>query len=458
MCVPNMTVRHNRKNSSPKFTALMISGLMIAGLAIAICAPGDMLIGSVLADDKKASATLVEVGNTTITDQQLKKALASSPFGIQFNAMGRDEQASLRGVILKRLVSSRLLELEAKAQKLAQSPAFKHDMSGFRKSLLYKKYMDGLRESVQMSKEDLKQMMLEYKNNPDAVTAARSSAVTQRYRALRVLAIQHMRQTYNVRTFEERIKPGITNDTILLQGRNIGLTYGDVIEGHNLDTPPPASWVKERLYQQAEVELVASAASEFDIDVSKQLASYKKERLPGLLRARLVKKWLAGNPDETLSSFYKAHPEVGSVASRWHIGQLVVATKKEADRLRNAIVEGASLFKMAGQFSIDPYGKSRNGDMGWLRKGKAHPSIEKAIESLKEGNVSEVIKTSRGFHLITVLDKRDGEQMRFAAIKDKIHQAFIETKMAEYLIDLQKKYKVVWKILGDKKAPANDKT
>jgi peptidyl-prolyl cis-trans isomerase C len=422
----------------------------VAGLAL--------LLGFVTplqAADNQGKQVLVEVGNTAITVTELEKALASSPFGVQFNTMSRDAQASLRGVILKRLVSSHLLLLDATDQNIAQSPAFRRDIDSFRKSLLYRRYMDRLRESVKMSKGRLRQLMLEYKDTPDALTAARATSLTQRYRALRVLAIQHLRDTYNVRTFEDRIKPGISPDTILLQGRNIGLTYGDLIEGYSLDTPPDSNWIRERLYQQAEVELVADAAIAAKIDVSKQVESYKKERLPALLRTRLQKEWIKN--EQTLRDFYKTHPEIGSVATRWHIGQLVLAKKEEAERLRHAIVKGASLFKMAGQYSIDPYGKSHNGDMGWLRRGHAHPDIEKAIEHLKDGDVSKVIETPKGFHIIVVLDKREGEQMPFSSIKDKIKQDFIDVKTAEYLKKLQKKYKVVWKFLQSEKIPANDR-
>jgi parvulin-like peptidyl-prolyl isomerase len=437
-----------------KFLANKSCTRLFAGLAFLLCSTGPLYAAGDTGQANKRQQVLVEVGNTTITVQDLRKTLASSPFGVQFNAMDKDAQASLRGVVLKRLVSSRLLQLEAVEQKLADSPAFKRDIDGFRKSLLYRRYMDELRNSVKMSRESLKQLMLDYKDNPDALTAARSTNITKRYRALRVLAIQHLRDSYNVRTFEDRIKPGITDDTILLQGRNIGITYGDLIGGLDLATPPDANWVKERLYQQAEVELVADATAA-SIDVSGQVHNYKKERLPGLLRAQLGKKWIKN--DLTLRDYYKAHPEIGTVATRWHIGQIVVATKDEATRLRNAIVKGASLFKMAGQYSIDPYGKSVNGDMGWLRAGKAHPDIEKAISQLKDGDVSEIIKTPRGFHLIIVLDKREGRKMSFASITDKIRQVFMDVKMAGYLKELQNKHKVVWKLLGQKNTGPNDK-
>ncbi len=408
------------------------------------------------AQSDRSTGVLVEVGSSTITSHDLEKTLASSPFGVQFNTMSRDEQASLRGVILKRMVASRLLKLDAEDKKLANSKAFKSDIVRFRKSLLYKHYMYALRDSVTLSKKSLKDLFLEFKNKPDALVAARAVRLTQRYRAVRVLAIQHLRERYKIRTFEERIKPGMRRTTILLQGNNIGITYGDLLAGYDLHTPPNANWIKERLYQQAEVELVANDALKQGIDVERQVENYKRERLPALLRKQLEKKWIKS--DHTLKDYYKRHPKIGTIAPRWHIGQLVVATKAEALRLRNAMVNGASLFKMAGRYSIDPYGRAKNGDMGWLRKNKGHPAILKAIKNLKEGEFSPIIKTSKGYHIVTVLDKRESKRLAYNSIVDKVRQTFVDEKMVDYLKKLQKKYKVVWKILQQRKVSNYDKS
>ncbi|MCF6199747.1 MAG: peptidylprolyl isomerase [Hyphomicrobiaceae bacterium] len=408
------------------------------------------------AQNEPNASVLVEVGSASITAHELEKTLASSPFGVQFNTMNRNEQASLRGVILKRMVASRLLKLDAEDKKIANDKAFQSDIERFRKSLLYKRYMYGLRDSVTLTKDSLKQLMQEFRNKPDALAAARASSLTQRYRTVRVLAIQHLRETYKVRTFEERIRRGMPRNTILLQGNNIGITYGDLLEGYDLRAAPDANWIKERLYQQAEVELVADDALRQGIDVTRQVDNYKRERLPAVLRAQLEKKWI--NTDHTLKDYYDNHPQIGTIAPRWHIGQLVVATKPEAERLRNAMVNGASLFKMAGRYSIDPYGRAKNGDMGWLRKNKGHPAIIKAIKNLQEGQFSPIVKTSKGYHIITVLDKRESKRLPYNTIIDKVRQTFIDEKMAEYLKDLQKKYKVVWKVIEQRRFTKNDKS
>jgi len=408
------------------------------------------------AQNEPNTSILVEVGSASITSRELEKTLASSPFGVQFNTMSRDEQASLRGVILKRMVASRLLKLDAEEKNIADNKAFQSDIARFRKSLLYKRYMYGLRDSVTLTKDSLKQLMQEFKDKPDALAAASATSLTQRYRAVRVLAIQHLRESYKVRTFEERIKRGMPRTTILLQGNNIDITYGDLLEGYDLRTAPDVNWIKERLYQQAEVELVANDALRQGIDVTRQVDNYKRERLPAMLRTQLEKKWIS--TDHTLKDYYNTHPQIGVIAPRWHIGQLVVATKAEAERLRNAMVNGASLFKMAGRYSIDPYGRAKNGDMGWLRKNKGHPALLKAIENLQEGQFSPVVKTSKGYHIITVLDKRESKRLAYNTIIDKVRQTFIDEKMIEYLKILQRKYKVVWKVLQQRGFPKNDKS
>ncbi|GAB1233584.1 hypothetical protein UT4_20520 [Ferrigenium sp. UT4] len=61
-----------------------------------------------------ADQVVATVGDEAIYARELEGAIASSPFYTQFNTMGEDEQASLRGDMLRRLVSARLLAREAR--------------------------------------------------------------------------------------------------------------------------------------------------------------------------------------------------------------------------------------------------------------------------------------------------------------------------------------------------------
>ena len=106
--------------------------------------------------------------------------------------------------------------------------------------------------------------------------------------------------------------------------------------------------------------------------------------------------------------------------------------------MRREIINGKSLFDLAGKVSIDPYGRARNGLMGWIQEGKGHPMIENAISGLADGEVSKVVHTSKGYHLITILERRPGETRSFAAIRDKVKQVYFSNKLTAYLQQLQK--------------------
>lgn len=60
----------------------------------------------------------------------------------------------------------------------------------------------------------------------------------------------------------------------------------------------------------------------------------------------------------------------------------------------------------AKKYSEDPGSKQQNGQLGWFSKGIMVPEFEQAAFSLKEGQISEPVKTPFGYHLILVLDKR----------------------------------------------------
>ena len=72
--------------------------------------------------------------------------------------MSEDEQASMRGDMLRRLVSARLLALEAKRLGLDKTTAFKRDMQDFRLGLLYRDYMEKLRSRIAIPPNTLADM------------------------------------------------------------------------------------------------------------------------------------------------------------------------------------------------------------------------------------------------------------------------------------------------------------
>jgi peptidyl-prolyl cis-trans isomerase SurA len=81
-------------------------------------------------------------------------------------------------------------------------------------------------------------------------------------------------------------------------------------------------------------------------------------------------------------------------------------TRLQLNALRDSIVAGGDFADFARRYSQDPNG-ANGGDLGWAKRGVAFvPEFEEAVFALKEKEVSPVVKTEFGFHLIQLLERR----------------------------------------------------
>lgn len=388
---------------------------------------------------------LATIGGLQVTADDLNTALGSSPFATQATSMSERDQAGLRGDMLRRLVAARLLALEAQRLGLDKTGAFRQDIEGFRLGLLYSFYMDKLRERIAVPTDTLDAMKRQFKGDVDGLAAAKAAYISEQYKPLKLAALQNLLQQDNIKLYEARIKPGVKADTVLMEGKSFQIKYGDIVDRKQYPALPNPEWVKEQLYKRGELLLVARAADKEGVDVSAKLAQYRAERLPAAMMDEQTRKWVAD--EKTLRRWFDKHPEVAQVAERRHVGQLVLAGRKEAEAMRARIVAGESLFALAGQFSIDPVGRKQNGDMGWMAAGRGMPELEKALATLQDGQLSTVIETREGFHLLTVLERKPGERKSYAEVRDRVRQLIINEQLPPYLGELERRYKVSWNVI-----------
>ncbi|MBN2700990.1 MAG: peptidylprolyl isomerase [Methylohalobius sp. ZOD2] len=336
---------------------------------------------------------LVTVGGHEITDAQLEQALKSSPFATRIPALGEDEQARLRGDLLRRLVHFEALLLEAERLGLDRTPGIQLELKTFEMGLLAQRYLQKLRDGIEVPVAQVQQWRQKFGTDLNALAAARALYVSRRYEAFKSDALADL---------EKR--------------------FGDLDE--------TALW--------------ARAARSAGIDVEEQVGDYRRELLVQKLRETKEKEWV---PDASvLRDYYRDHPAIGRVPERRRIGQIVVDSRELAERLRRRILAGESLFRLASKYSVDSYGREHAGDMGWLPAGIGMPPIEQALAALPDKTVSEVIETPRGFHLVMIVDRRPGEQKRFAAIEDRVRRAMLAEKFPDYVAQLLDRHSVRWQL------------
>lgn len=397
-----------------------------------------------------ADQVLATIGQDEIRAHELDQAIASSPFNTQFNTMGEDEQASLRGDMLRRLVSARLLTLEAKRLGMNKTATFKREIEDVRMGMLYRGYMDKLRLGIAIPADTLAAMKQQFKDDGNGLDSAKASYVAMQFKEVKQAALQKMQQDNSIKFFESRIKSGIKPEVVLMQGNGIQLAYGDIVDVKKWKKTPNPEWIKEQLHNRSELLLVSRAAERDGLDVRVQLNRFTEERLPALLLEHKAREWVPN--EKALRSWYDQHQEVGRIPTSYHVGQLVVATKAEAETLRARIVQGESLFNLAASNSIDPVGRKQNGDIGWITEGRGMPELLKVLQTLKDDELSDVIATPSGYNLIMVVERRTGSQKQFEDVRERVQQMMVNEKLPAYLGELEKRYPVSWSVIAARSA------
>jgi peptidyl-prolyl cis-trans isomerase D len=92
---------------------------------------------------------------------------------------------------------------------------------------------------------------------------------------------------------------------------------------------------------------------------------------------------------------------------------------KAADLLKQ-VKGGADFAELAKKNSDDPGSAPKGGDLGWVTKGQMVPNFEATAFSLKKGEISNVIKTEYGFHIVQVTDREDARVKPFEEVKAEL--------------------------------------
>lgn len=82
------------------------------------------------------------------------------------------------------------------------------------------------------------------------------------------------------------------------------------------------------------------------------------------------------------------------------------ATREEIEALRARIVAGEDFGTLARQYSEDPGSGAQGGDLGWFGGGRMVPQFEQAAFALQPGELSGVVQTQFGLHLVQLTDRR----------------------------------------------------
>ncbi|HTG99703.1 MAG TPA: peptidyl-prolyl cis-trans isomerase [Vicinamibacterales bacterium] len=119
--------------------------------------------------------------------------------------------------------------------------------------------------------------------------------------------------------------------------------------------------------------------------------------------------------------------------------------KKQAEDLLAKVKKGADFSKLATEFSEDDASKVKGGDLDFFGKGQMVPEFDKAAFSMKPGEISDLVKTQYGYHIIKLTEKKDAttkslDEVR-AQIEDQIKWDRAQTEAQRIADDVAKSLK-----------------
>lgn len=113
-----------------------------------------------------------------------------------------------------------------------------------------------------------------------------------------------------------------------------------------------------------------------------------------------------------------------------------IRTENQAEELINSIyqrlVEGEDFKQLARQFSEDPGSKMDGGELGWSNPGDYDPAFEQTLNATEIGQLSEPVKSSFGWHIIEVMDRRN-EDVSQEEQKNRAYQIIFKRKFEQEL-------------------------
>lgn len=205
------------------------------------------------------------------------------------------------------------------------------------------------------------------------------------------------------------------------------------------------------------------SASDFDSTLKRSgvtEAEFKDQLRRTLLVTRFVEKEVVGDvtiSDEEVRRYYDQHPAEMIRHESVHLAQILVraapeASRESRDAARQKIEEilkevrsGGEFAEVARKYSEGPEA-SRGGDTGWIARGKGPPALEKSAFDLQPGQMSDVVISRLGFHILKLLEKRPEGPIPFEDVQEKIRARLAarerQEKISVYVTRLKEQARV----------------
>lgn len=157
--------------------------------------------------------------------------------------------------------------------------------------------------------------------------------------------------------------------------------------------------------------------------------------------------------DDQVRAYYDNNPRWFRMPEQVKASHILIKVPKNADKkaqakalaiiedLKTRISSGENFSVLAQQYSDGP-SKAKGGDLGFFTRDQIIPPLSEAAFAMEPGQVSDIIKTRYGYHLIRTIERKPESTMAFTEVKEaifkRLHQEKEEKAIGNYLEHLRK--------------------
>jgi len=183
--------------------------------------------------------------------------------------------------------------------------------------------------------------------------------------------------------------------------------------------------------------------------------AFRKDIRNQLMRMKLIRRDIKSRvTDEEIGEYYRKHLEDYEGQESVRIKQILLPLPKEGDpavkeklradaeAIHKRLMNGEPFEQLSAKYS-QGLAAAAGGDVGYIERGIVHSEVEDAAFSLPLNQISGVIESSVGFHIIQVVDRRGAGLKAIGSVREEIREKIdrekMEKKYGAWLEELRKK-------------------
>jgi foldase protein PrsA len=189
-------------------------------------------------------------------------------------------------------------------------------------------------------------------------------------------------------------------------------------------------------------------ASEEEFDYMLAMSGYTldalKEQIRDSLKLRKIFELQIKPAEEDLQLFYDENKSYYGTPEQVRASHILLETREEAEAVLAELQQGADFAALAKEKSLDSYSAANGGDLDYFPRGVMNEAFETAAFSLQPGELSGVVESPNGFHIIKITDKKPEEIPPYEDVKEYVKNDFldqeIQSRYEEWVEEKKKAY------------------